>query len=318
MPESLRSLLAAAAVTWVVSGGAQVVAAQQQAIPGVIASDATVELVRGGFQGLEGPVGTNDGGLYFSDVAASRTYKLDAQGGISIWREGTNGANGLLLLKDGRLLAGEGDGRRVVAVGPDRRVTVLASAFKGQPLRRPNDLISDRRGGIYFTDPAPRPEPNVAPKERGNVYYLSPKGDLLLIDDQIQRPNGITLSLDERTLYVDDTEGQLLYAFDVQRDGRVTGKREFVRLLEPEAGSLGPRSRADGMAIDSMGRLYVATAAGVQVIDAKGRHLGIIRLPAVARNIAFAGPDRRSLYLTTLEALYRVRTVSQGPAGRAK
>jgi gluconolactonase len=141
---------------------------------------------------------------------------------------------------------------------------------------------------------------------------------VLLLDDQIRRPNGITLSIDEKTLYVDNTEGDQVYAFDVQPDGRVTNKREFAKLIELEKGSLGPRSRGDGMAIDSMGRLYVATAAGIQVIDPRGRHLGIIRVPAVARNVAFAGPKRQMLYMTALESLYRVPMLSEGPAGRSK
>lgn len=104
----------------------------------------------------------------------------------------------------------------------------------------------------------------------------------------------------------------------MQPDGRVTNKREFVKLREPEQGSLGLRSRADGMALDSNGRLYVATAAGIQVIDSHGQHLGIIRLPSVARNLAFAGPRRQTLYLTALESLYRVQMLSEGPSGRAK
>lgn len=197
-------------------------------------------------------------------------------------------------------------------------MTPLATGYRGKSLRQPNDLIPDRQGGVYFTDPAPRPAPNVAPKETGNVHYIRPNGEVLLLDDQITRPNGITLSLDEKTLYVDDTEGESVYSFDVQPDGTVRNKRPFVKLREPEKGSLGPRSRGDGMALDSQGRLYVATASGVQVIDSRGEYLGTIRLPAVARNLAFAGPDRRTLYLTALEALYRIDMLSQGPSGRAK
>ena len=129
---------------------------------------------------------------------------------------------------------------------------------------------------------------------------------------------GITLSVDEKTLYVDNTEGEYVYAFDVQADGRVAHKRQFVKLREPEKGSLGPRSRADGMALDSKGRLYVATASGIQVIDPRGEYLGTIRLPSVARNVAFAGRRRQTLYLTALESLYRVEMLSEGPTGRAK
>ena len=290
----------------------------QSAIPGVIAEGARVELVRGGFKGLEGPVATPDGGLYFSDIPANLTYKLDASGTISVWRKDTKGSNGLFLAKDGRLLAAESAGPRIVAVTPDGRVSVLATSSGGRPLRAPNDLIADGKGGIYFTDPAPRPAPDVAPKESGNVHYLRPNGEVLLLDAEIRRPNGLTLSLDEKTLYVGNTEGDQVYAFDVQADGRVANKREFAKLLELEKGSLGPRSRADGMALDSTGRLYVSTAAGIQVIDSRGRHLGIIRLPAVARSVAFAGPKRQMLYLTALESLYRVPMLAEGPAGRSK
>jgi len=277
----------------------------QAAIPGVIAAGAQVQEVRGGFKGLEGPVAAPDGGLFFSDIPASLTYKLEPGGAINVWRENTGGANGLFLARDGRLLAAEGMGRRVVAVAPDKRVTALATQFNGQPLRGPNDVIADSRGGVYFTDPAPRPAPDVAPKEPGNVHYLTPKGDVLLLDGQIRRPNG-------------DTEGEFLYAFDVGADGRVSNKRQFARLIELEKGSLGPRSRADGMAIDAMGRLYVSTAAGIQVVDRGGTHLGIIRLPSVARNVAFGGKGRRTLYLTALESLYRVQMLAEGPESRSK
>lgn len=301
-----------------VVGHAQTSPPPQLAIPGVIGAGTAVELIRGGFQGLEGPVATLDGGLYFSDVPASRSYKLDMNGNISIWRENTNGANGSFLFRDGRLLAAEQTGRRIVSVTPDGRVTPLASQFDGQPFRSPNDLIPDGKGGVYFTDPAPRPAPDVAPKEPGNVHYLRANGEVMLLDSQIQRPNGITLSLDEKTLYVDDTEGEYVYAFDVQPDGGVTNKRQFVKLHDLTQGSLGLRSRADGMGLDSMGRLYVATGSGIQVIDSRGRHLGTIRVPAIVRNLAFAGPRRHTLYMTALESLYRVEMLSQGPPGRAK
>lgn len=301
-----------------VVGSAQNPPPPQSAISGVISAGAKVELVKGGFQGVEGPVATPDGGLYFSDIPANRTYRLDKEGNISVWRENTKGTNGLFLSKDGRLLGAESAGPRIVAVTPDGRVTPLATGSGGKPLRSPNDLISDRKGGIYFTDPAPRPAPNVAPKEPGNVHYIRPNGDVVLLDDQIQRPNGLTLSLDEKTLYVDDTEGEYVYAFDVQPDGSVKNKRPFVKLRDPEQGSLGLRSRADGMALDSNGRLYVATGSGIQVIDARGQYLGTIRVPAVVRNVAFGGPRRQMLYMTALESLYRVQMLSAGPAERAK
>lgn len=290
----------------------------QPEIPGVIRAGTRPQLVKDGFRGLEGPVPTPDGGLYFTALDENRIYKMDRDGKIAVWRENTNRTNGLYLLPDGRLLGAEGNGPRIIAIAPGGALTALATGYGGKPLRGPNDLIPDRKGGIYFTDPGPRPAPNVAPKEPGNVYYIRPSGEVLLIDDQIARPNGITLSLDGKTLYVGDTEGEYVYSFDVQPDGTVRNKRPFVKLRDPEPGSLGLRSRADGMALDSEGRLYVTTASGVQVIDPRGNYLGTIRLPAVARNAAFGGPDRRTLYLTALEALYQIRMLSQGPSDRAK
>jgi len=290
----------------------------QPEIRGVISAGTRPQLVQDGFHGVEGPVPTPDGGLYFTALDENRIYKLDRDGTIAVWRENTNRTNGLYLLSDGRLLGAEGNGPRIIAITPEGMVTALATGYGGKPFRQPNDLIPDRKGGIYFTDPAPRPAPNVAPKEPGNVYYLRPGGEVLLIDDQIARPNGITLSLDGKTLYVDNTEGEDVYSYEVQPDGSVKNKRPFVKLRDPETGSLGLRSRADGMGLDSEGRLYVTTASGVQVIDPRGNYLGTIRLPAVARNLAFGGPDRRTLYLTALEALYQVRMLSQGPPDRAK
>jgi gluconolactonase len=290
----------------------------QSAISGVISADVRVELIKDGFQALEGPVAAPGGALYFSDIAANRTYRLDKNGNVSIWRENTNGTNGLFLLKDGRLLGAEGVGRRIVAVMPDGRVSPLATGFGGKPFRSPNDLIPDKKGGIYFTDFGPRPAPNVAPKEPGNVYYIRPNGEVFLVNDQIQRPNGISLSLDEKTLYVDDTDGEYVYEFDVQPDGSLKNKRPFVKLREPEQSPLGLRSRADGMALDSKGRLYVATISGVQVIDSRGEYLGTIRVPEVVRNVAFGGLRRQTFYMTALKSLYRVQVLSQGPSMRAK
>lgn len=290
----------------------------QPEIPGVIRAGARPQLVQDGFRGAEGPMPTPDGGLYFTALDENRIYKMDRDGKIAVWRENTNRTNGLYLLSDGRLLGAEGNGPRIIAIAPGGALTALATAYGGKPLRGPNDLIPDRKGGIYFTDPGPRPAPDVAPKESGSVYYIRPGGEVLLVDNQIARPNGITLSLDGKTLYVDDTEGEYVYSFDVQPDGSVRNKRPFVKLRDPEKGSLGMRSRADGMALDSEGRLYVTTGSGVQVIDPRGNYLGTIRLPSVVRNLAFAGPDRRTAYLTAVDALYQIRLLSQGPPDRAK
>jgi gluconolactonase len=293
---------------------AQSPAPAQAAIDGVIAAGAKVELIKDGFTGGEGPVATADGGLYFTDIRASRIYKLDRNGTIAVWRENTRGANGLFLTRDGRLVAAAGEAKQIVAIMPDGSVTPLVTEFDGKPLRGPNDLIVDRKGGIYFTDPAPR-----GASEPSLVLYRRPSGEVVLIDSQFIFPNGLSLSLDEKILYVLDINSEYVHAYDTQPDGSVKNKRPFAKLAGFTQPATGPaRSGADGMAVDSKGRLYVTSDIGVQVISPRGQNLGTIQVPTKARNVAFGGPRRQTLYITAAAELYRVALMSEGPSGRAK
>jgi gluconolactonase len=277
-------------------------------IPGVVAPGVEPELVQEGFVFTEGPVGTADGSLYFSDIRPNRTHHLDANGKITLVREQTNGANGLALTKDGDLLAAEGDGKRISKRSRDGTVTTVTEGIAGKPFLSPNDLILDAKDGMYITDPGPRP---VVPGRPTNVYYL-PAGakEPIVIDDQIARPNGLTLTADGKTLIVDDTLGPVVFAYDVEPDGRVKNKRAFAQLHDIPTGK---ESGADGMAIDRDDRIYVTTVTGVQVFDAKGQYLGTIKVPRQPANVGFAGPDKRVLYITAREGLYRLKTLAQGP-----
>src|SRR5262249_5085545 len=164
-------------------------------------------------------------------------------------------------------------------------------------------------GGIYFTDPGPRP---VVPGRPTFVFYLRAGAkEPILIDGEVARPNGLTLTRDGKTLIVDDTIGLTVFAYDVQEDGTVRNKRAFAKLRDiPE----GKESGADGLAIDSEGRLYISSLVGVQVFDANGEHLGTIKVPRQSANVAFGGADKRTLYITAREGLYRIQTLAQGPA----
>ena len=277
-------------------------------IAGVVAPGVAPELVQEGFVFTEGPVGTPDGGLYFSDIRPNRIYHLDPAGKISLVREQTNGANGLALTREGDLLAAEGEGKRISRRGRDGGVTTVTEGIAGKPFLSPNDVLVDASGGIYITDPGPRP---VVPGRTAYVYYL-PAGakEPIVIDDQIARPNGVTLTRDGKTLIVNDTLGPTVYAYDVQPDGSVKNKRTFAQLRDiPE----GKESGADGMALDREDRLYVTTVAGVQVFDAAGKYLGTIKVPRQPANAGFAGPDKRVLYITAREGLYRINMLAQGP-----
>jgi gluconolactonase len=278
------------------------------AIPGVLAAGAVPELVQEGFVFTEGPVATADGGLYFSDIRVNKTYFLDPGGKIAAVRENTSGANGLALTKDGELLFAEGDGKRITKRNKDGSIAVLTEGPPGAPLLAPNDLIVDAKGGIYFTDPGPRP---VVPGRPTYVYYL-PAGAKtpVLVDSAVPRPNGLTLTNDGKTLIVDDTLNPTVFAYDVQPDGSVKNKRAFLQLRDIPAGA---ESGADGLAIDRDDRLYITTVTGVQVFDAKGQYLGTIKAGRQPANVAFGGPGKQTLYLTAREGLYRVTTLAKGP-----
>jgi len=283
-------------------------ACPQGGIPGVVAPGVQPELVQEGFVFTEGPVGTADGGLYFSDLRANQTYRLDANGKITRVREKTEGANGLALTHDGDLLSAVGDGKKITRWTRDGRTTTLTESFDGKPFLAPNDLIVDAKGGIYFTDPGPRP---LVPGRKAYVFYL-PAGakQPMLIDDQIVRPNGLTLTNDRKTLIVDDTVGETIFAYTVQPDGSAKDKRKFAKLHDIQQGM---ESGADGMALDRDDRIYVTTVTGVQVFDSAGQYLGTIQVPRQPANVAFSGPGKHTLYITAREGLYRILLLSQGP-----
>jgi gluconolactonase len=306
MPHPIRRAVAIAAVAAAIGLPAR--AQAPAGIPGVVAPGAAPELVQEGFKFTEGPLGTADGGLYFVDIPASRIHRLDPAGRITVAYEQTNGSNGLALTRSGDLLAAEGDGKRISRRGRDGTVATLTEGIAGQPLLAPNDLIPDAKGGIYFTDPGPRP---VVPGRPTFVYYL-PRGATqpIVIDDTIARPNGLTLTRNGKTLIVDDTLGVAVFAYDVQPDGTVKNKRLFADLHDIPAGK---ESGADGLALDRANRVYISTLTGVQVFDARGRYLGTLKFPRQPANVAFAGPGKRTLYVTAREGLYRMTMLAQGP-----
>jgi gluconolactonase len=277
-------------------------------IPGVVAPGVEPQLLQDVFKFTEGPVGTADGALYFSDIRANRTYLLEPGGKISVVRENTNGGNGLALTKDGDLLTAEGDGKRISRLGRNGKVTTVTDGIEGKPLLAPNDLIVDAKGGIYFTDPGPRP---VVPGRVVHVYYL-PAGakEPRVVDDKVAQPNGLTVTADGKTLIVDDTIGNTVFAYDIEPDGTVKNKRAFAELRDIPAGQ---ESIADGMALDRDGRVYVTTVKGIQVFDRDGQYLGTIVVARQPANLAFAGPNKRTLFITAREGLYSLEMLSQGP-----
>jgi len=286
----------------------------QSGIPGVIGPGVEAVLVQEGFEFLEGPLGMRDGGLYFTDLGkVTRINRLDPAAKISMVRENTNRTNGLAYLSNGDVIGAESDGKRIVKMTADGHVSEMTRGDGTRPLMAPNDVIADANDGIYFTDPGPRP---VVPGRKAYVYFLPDDSTkAIVIDDTIVRPNGLTVTLDGKTLIVDDTVGDTVFAFDIQRDGTVANKRPFIKLRDLKAGQ---ESGADGLAIDRDGRLFITSTAGVQAFDRAGQYLGTIKVPRQPSNVAFAGPDKSVLYITAREGLYRVQTLTHGPARAGK
>jgi gluconolactonase len=269
----------------------------------------TPELVRENFDNTEGPVGAADGSLYFSDTNANLTYHMDLAGKFDVVRRNTTRANGIAWTRKGEMIWADGDGARISIGKPGSAVTTLTEGFAdGRKFIQPNDLIADDKGGVYFTDPGPRP---VVPGRPTYISYLPPGAkNPILLDDKDPRPNGITLTPDGKTLIVDNTIGNAVFAYDVQPDGTVKNKRDYVQLHDIKPGE---ESGADGMGMDRDGRLYVTTIRGIQIFDKTAKYLGTIKVPRQPSNVAFAGPDKRTLYISARQGLYRVRLQSQGP-----
>ncbi len=287
-------------------------------IPGVVAGGTRVQVVAQGLRGTEGPIAAPDGALLLTEQTANVITKIDAQGNRSMFLENTNGSQGLTFDQKGRLIGVLPATRQVAVLTPTR--TVIASMFEGQPFLGPNDLVADRKGGVYFTDPGGYPPPGQFLTQIPTVYYIRPDGSVARIADDIARPNGIILSPDEKTLYVANTLGAFVVAFDVQPDGSVRNQRNFARLAGIVMTNRGVRSGADGLAVDEAGRLYVTSTIGVQVFGPDGRHLGTIPIgnPDGPQNLAFAGPDKKTLYVVGDGAVWKIAMLAQGPKGRAK
>jgi len=277
-------------------------------IPNVVAKGEIVQLVKEGFAFTEGPVPTADGGIYFSDLLTSdRIQRLAPNGEITVLREQANSAGGLALNRAGELFAVETNAKRVTKFAGGK-VTVVTEGSPAKPLLAPNDLILDSKGGVYFTDPGPRP---VVAGRIVYVYYLAPGSKQpVIIDDKIARPNGITVTTDGKTLIVDDTVGEMIFAYDIQPDGTVKNRRPFAQLHDIPSGQ---NSGGDGMALDRNNRLYVASLTGVQIFDKTGRYLGTISVPRQPSNVAFSGAEKKTLFITAREGLYKVRMLASGP-----
>lgn len=273
-----------------------------------------VELVKGNFQFLEGPARTPDGSLYFTDIPAETINVLSTSGTVEVFLKPSAHANGLMYGGQGKLLACQMDGRLVSIDLKSKEIEVLADKYQDQRFNACNDLVIDKEGGIYFTDPrfsAPMP----LPQGSEAFYYRAPDGKVTRLGDDLAAPNGIILSPDERTLYVIPSMQRQMFAYPVDRPGKLGERKIFCELKQPSGKD---NSGGDGLTVDSSGNVYITSVLGVQVFSPAGKLLGIIACPEPPANVTFGGTDSKTLYMTARKGLYRCQMEIAGHQFRTK
>lgn len=268
-------------------------------IPG-IGPVGEIQKLHTGFGFTEGPAEDADGNIFFTDIPNARIHQIAPNGELTIFQENSGHANGLMVDSQGNLVKCEMDGQISRVSIRTKTQTTLAPGYNGHRFNACNDLVIDRQGGIYFTDPHFRaPEP--LPQSVTAVYYLAADGKVTRLIDNLKAPNGIILSPNEKTLYVVPSGQSEVMAYAVQSPGKIDEGKVLVSLKQPE-GVTG--SGGDGLTVDEQGNLYVTAQLGVQVISPAGEILGVIEFPEQPANVTFVGTDRKTLFVTARTSVH--------------
>jgi gluconolactonase len=309
------------------------------ALDKLIPPDAKIEKLAEGFDWVEGPVWVKEkkgGYLLFSDIPPNAIYKWSEGKGISLFMKPAGchadcdalkepGTNGLAVDKKGHLIMNEHGDRRIARLAsltqPNGKQIALAEKYDGKRLNSPNDLVIHSSGDIFFTDPPygrtkkdPAKANEMPEKELAfqGVYRLDGKGKVTLLHDGLERPNGITLSPDQKTLYVANSHPPrpIWMAFDVKADRTLANGRVFF-----DATALIAKTKRagmpDGMKADKHGNLFATGPGGVLVFSPEGKHLGTLLTGQATANVAF-GDDGSTLYIMADGIVARVKTATKG------
>ena len=290
----------------------------------IVPSNAQLEKVAGGFPFTEGPVWAKEGYLLFSSPDLNTIFRWNPEGQVDVYRPksgytGTNigeyhqpGSNGLTFDREGRLTICEHGNRRVTRLEKRGNLTILADSYEGKHLNSPNDLVYRSDGTLYFTDP-----PFGLPKAFDDPHkeldfsgvFMVKDGKVALVSKDFSGPNGLAFSPDEKYLYVGnwDMARKVVMRYPVRQDGTLEKGDVFFDMTA----SLG-EDAIDGMKIDRAGNLYVTGPGGIWILSPAGKHLGTIKGPEQPHNLAWGDSDGRTLYITALTSIYRIRLKVEG------
>jgi gluconolactonase len=281
----------------------------------LIEPTAPVEQLCTGFRFSEGPIwNAKEQCLYFSDMPSDIRRRWSPVDGVVEIRNPSNKCNGMTYDAAGNLYVCEHVTSSLIMETPAGERKVLATHWQGKQLNSPNDVVVRSDGTVYFSDPTYGRMPVFGLERKQaldfqGVYRISRDGTLHREADDFSQPNGLCLSPDEKILYVNDTSRAHIRAFEVAPDGSLSGNRVFAEHIGTGNYDEGV---VDGMKCDEHGNIYVTGPRGIWVIGTRGRHLGIIRMPEIAGNLNWGGPDWRDLYCTCSTSIYRVRMKVRG------
>lgn len=266
--------------------------------------DASVEKLAGDFSFTEGPASDREGNVYFTDQPNDRIMKWSIDGKLSTFLQPSGRSNGMFFDSEGYLWTCADEKNELWKISAEKKIEVIIGQFNSLPFNGPNDLWISPPGGIYFTDPfykRPWWKHTEKPQEKQCVYFLTPdhKSVIKVIDD-LKQPNGIIGTPDGKIIYIADIGGKTTWSYTINSDGSLGNKTLFCNM------------GSDGMTIDEKGNIYI-TGNGVTVFDKSGKELGNIPVPEKwTANVCFGDKDRKSLFITASNGLYRIKMKVRG------
>lgn len=290
-----------------------------------IQADTSIRRLHTGCLWSEGPAWNGSGSyLVWSDIPNDRLMRyLPEDGHVSIMRTNADNCNGNTFDWNGRQLTCEQSKRRVVRFEPNGNVTVLAFDFEGKSLNAPDDIVVHPDGGIWFTDPGVLGMGNkegvkVELLLKESVYRLDPTGKITMVNDEMEKPNGLCFSPDYQKLYVSDSgKPRNIMSYEMV-DGKKLGKGKELCVMKSALTDKDGTGSAGGIRCDVDGNVWASAGGvgegydGVHVINSEGRRIGQIKLPETGTNLCFGGTRHNHLYITAGQSLYSVIVGTQG------